>query len=551
MSTRIKSLEARINNRRVYKIALMCKSGLFLIVAVLVSSCQEDEKLPLDYTLAKNWIFADQTTHNIAGISLEKAMSFIQNRSESTLAILDQSLDVQDSLVSNFIWTNSTEVPDNKKDDDHNGYVDDIKGWNFRGGVNKTHATYGQTESLRILKFFKDTLPVSENDVLLLRTAEETHKNNIKTSLEEKQYALQMKNLLEMHTANVLPYLEGESPTLENLKAIVDNKKADSTALQSSNILINFEKYGYTQEKIQNLIKDAKVKTSKTLNIDFDDRSIQNDDVFNMNDSIYGSPEINLALEENSHGTRVASVAGLVFNTLSRKQQKNLKIMPVVISGNEVNSDKDIAMGIRYAANNGAKVINMSFSKELSLRPDWIFEALQYASKKDVLVITSAGNGSKDITQEVIENLPNDRLKNDQEIISNLIKVAGSTKYMNKPRASWANYSQKDVDLFAPGDSLRTRFPHNKERWDSGSSLSSVLVASIATIIRSTYPSLTAPEVKKILMDSSAKYDVLVDVPIKENPEQQLPFSDLSKSGGIVNAYNAMLMAEEYVKSKK
>lgn len=543
---------ARITNYWLeFKIALICKLGLFLIVGHLLSSCQEDDKLPLDYTLAKNWIFSDQTTHGMPGISLEMAIPLIHNKSESTLAILDQSIDVQDSLIGAFIWHNQSELPDNGKDDDNNGFVDDIQGWNFRGGRNMTHATYGQTESLRIIKFFNKTPPKTEKDVYLLRTAEKIHKKNIETAIEEKQYAFQMKSLLEMHKATVLPHLKGKPPTIENLKAIVENKVADSTALQSSNILINFEKYGYTQEKIQDLLKDANIKTSKTLNIDFDDRRIQNDDVFDVSDSLYGNSEIDLELDENSHGTRVASVAGLVFNTLSRKQKKFLKIMPVVISGNETNSDKDIALGIRYAVNNGAKVINMSFSKELSLRPDWIFEALLYAAKNDVLVVTSAGNGSKDITQEVIENLPNDRLKNDLEEISNLVKVAGSTKNTNKLRASWANYSQEDVDLFAPGDSLRTRYPHNKEKWDSGSSLSSVLVASIATIIRSTYPSLTAPEVKKILMDSSVKYDVMIDVPTNENPEQQLPFSTLSKSGGVINAYNAMLMAEKYVIRKK
>ncbi len=226
--------------------------------------------------------------------------------------------------------------------------------------------------------------------------------------------------------------------------------------------------------------------------------------------------------------------------------------MPLRVSAYGSEHDKDIALAIRYAVDHGARVINMSFGKRFSMYKDWVDDAIKYAENKDVLIVKSAGNDQ--FNTDILENTkyPND-YNNGLEFSNNYITVGGTSYGLNeKLLYNRSNYGKETVDIFAPGYGLIGLRPNNNVSTNlKGTSFSTSIVSGITALIRSYYPSLTAAEVKQILMDSSVKYDILVDVPTKENPDQQLPFSELSKSGGIVNAYNAILMAEAYVKKKK
>lgn len=251
-----------------------------------------------------------------------------------------------------------------------------------------------------------------------------------------------------------------------------------------------------------------------------------------------------------SHSTKVSGIiAGNRENNIGVKGfSDNIKIMPLNISPSGDEHDKDIAMAIRYAVDNGAKIINMSFGKQFSLRKDWVNEAIKYAELKNVLIIHSAGNTAKNIDENLA--YPNDvNLSNNDEICSNFINVGSITKKTDSTFVSkTSNYGKKNVDLFAPGDQIYTAIPENKYEFDSGTSLAAPMVSGTAALIWLYYPKLTASEVKQVILDSGTAYDI--DVLIPGGKGKKTKFSELSKSGKVLNVYNAMKMAEE-MSSKK
>lgn len=293
------------------------------------------------------------------------------------------------------------------------------------------------------------------------------------------------------------------------------------------------------------------------LNLDYNDKLITGDNSDNFEDTIYGNNILNNNTEKLYHGTKVSgSIIGLNDKIVKSDLDINknlLKIMPICIASNGDEHDKDMYLGIKYAVNQGAKIINISTGKEYSLYNDKVQEAIKYAEGKIFLIVVSAGNNALNLDFENNHYYPNDIDSNGKEIFDNLIRVGASGYSINKSlKAPFSNYGKENVDVFAPGIEIYTTSSTSENVYEIAreTSHATPIVSRIAALLFSYYPSLTASEVKQILIDSSVKYDILVDVPTKENPEQQLLFNELSKSGGIVNAYNAMLMAEEFVKGK-
>jgi subtilisin family serine protease len=216
--------------------------------------------------------------------------------------------------------------------------------------------------------------------------------------------------------------------------------------------------------------------------------------------------------------------------------------------------DKDVALGIRYAVDNGAKVINTSFGKAFSPNKQWVYDAIKYAAKKDVLIVNAAGNDGKNI--DVEKTYPNDTPDLKNEIADNFITIgAMSANYNENLPASFSNYGKFNVDVFAPGVQIYSTTPEGEYQKFSGTSMAAPSTAGVAALIRSYYPKLSASQVKHILMNSGTKIDFNVIKPgsqSRENPTGELvPFSDLSVSGRIVNAYNALKMADSIVNGKK
>ena len=276
-----------------------------------------------------------------------------------------------------------------------------------------------------------------------------------------------------------------------------------------------------------------------------------------INDSPgYGNGNPGVSIKSEAHGTHVSGIIGASRNNGKGMNgvADNVKIMAVrsVPDGDEY--DKDVALGLRYAVDNGAKVINTSFGKGYSPHKEWVYEAIQYAAKHDVLIINAAGNDGKDI--DVERTYPNDSKDLLTEVSDNVLTIgAMSANYNENLPASFSNYGKKNVDIFAPGVQIYSTTPENEYKHFSGTSMAAPSTVGVAALIRSYYPKLSASQVKHIIMNSGTKINLQVTKPgsaSRENPKGELvPFADLSVSGRVVNAYNALKMADRIVNGKK
>jgi subtilisin family serine protease len=288
------------------------------------------------------------------------------------------------------------------------------------------------------------------------------------------------------------------------------------------------------------------------FNFNHDDRPLIKDNTNNINDYPYGNNDVQ-GTQLISHATQIASIiAAQRENDIGIDGINDLvKIMPLSIAAVGDDFDKDIALAIRYAVDNGAKIINMSLGKEFSMYQEWVNVAIRYAQDKNVLIVTSAGNNGLNIDKN--DDFPTDNV-NGVEIAQNFIKVGNTSKNLNsKLIFSSSNYGKKNVDIFAPGTRISCLTRFNKTI-DIGTSLSSAVVSGVASLIFSYYTNLTVQEVKNIILESGTSYELMVLKPYADGEKRdpnKVPFSSLSKSGKIVNAYNALLMAEEVSKKKR
>jgi subtilisin family serine protease len=287
------------------------------------------------------------------------------------------------------------------------------------------------------------------------------------------------------------------------------------------------------------------------LNKDFDGRKVLGDNPESMDNKFYGNNTVYGPDKEDAlHGTHVAGIIAQSRNNALGGDgiADNVEIMAIRAVPNGDEYDKDIALSIRYAVDNGAKVINGSFGKSFSPHKQWVYDAIKYAEKKDVLIIHAAGNDAKDI--DVESNFPNDSDDKKTEFADNVVTVGAlSYEYGEKIIAPFSNYGKMNVDVYAPGMEIYATTPNNTYKYEQGTSMASPNVAGVAALIRSYFPNLTAKQVKYILLNSGTTIDAKVAV--GGDPKDMRPFSELSKSGKIVNAYNAFKMAEKMLPKPK
>ncbi|KAB8151449.1 S8 family serine peptidase [Kordia sp. TARA_039_SRF] len=508
----------------------------------------------------QHWHFKDIYTDSIPGISLDKAYTtLLKGKKGDTIivAVLDMRIHKNHEDIKDFIWTNTDEIPNNGIDDEHNGYIDDIHGWNFLGNSKGEQAYRANFEYVRIIRKFKAKFDGKkreefegkslENFDEYLR-AKKVYNEDLKYTkrkLSSLKYKQIRKNFLEQNILKELPNSSLSVDALKNLK-ITDKKLANNIKL-----LIQLKK---------DSVKDAfDIELEKRyldfyLNEEFNERLIMGDDINNLDDKTYGNNNVTSDNSTSSH-THAIKVAGIIAanrnNKIGIKGITNqVKIMPIAISPYGDEQDKDMALGIRYAVDNGAKIINISSSKKFSIHEEWVFNALRYAEKNDVLVVTSAGNEAENL--DFIQNYPDDTENKNYEIVNNFIKVGASTHQLNESLIHYtSNYGKESVDIFAPGKNIYTTYPNNNYDYSSGTSYASPIVTGVAALIRSNYPNLSATEVKEIIINSGVEIKWSVSKPPNTNNKDLVPFSSLSKSGKIVNAYNALLLAEEISKKKK
>jgi subtilisin family serine protease len=436
---------------------------------------------------AKDWLTFDPKMDSIAGISLYKAYELLKSKTSKAVvvAVIDNGVDIEHEDLKKIIWTNKKEIPDNGIDDDHNGYIDDVHGWNFRGSKDGTIIDKEQAGATQIYVAGKNKYERGDTDLL---------KSN-----ERKEWLI---------------YTKAKAEYFDKI-----NNSKDSTELN----------YSYNPEY-----------NSYTL--------IANDSNA-LNNRYYGSPYFKLTPNLN-HGTYVSGIiaAERDNNIGTNGIADNVLIMPVVAStqvGDE--RDKDVANAIHYAVDNGARIINISFSKVYSANKKLVDEAIQYAEKKKVLIIHCAGNDGVNTDSFYNYHYPIALYENGKKA-NNFITVGWSRPLFDYRLAHPnSGYGKKNVDLFAPGSDIYTTAPHNEYDFRAGSSMSAPCVTGVAALLLSYFPSLSIIQVKDILLQSTFNPNQLVNKP---GTKIQVSFSSLSVSGGILNAYKAVKLAIETTKKR-
>mgnify|MGYP002746871138 FL=1 len=488
----------------------------------------------------KTWPHRDLLTSGYPGISLAEAYKALKGRKAQTVivGVVDSGVDINHEDLKSIIWTNPKEIPNNGIDDDKNGYVDDVHGWNFLGEINQDNLEY-----VRILKK-GDT---SDPDY---KRAEEKYEKEFKDANEKIELYSQIKERIAQSDALIQKHLGKKEYTEEDLD------KIDASSLQllgavrgMKYLLSNGVSVKETLEELSEGIKHYEDRLKYGLNKEFNPRKVLNDNPDDITDKIYGNNNVIGPTAEGAlHGTHVAGIIAAVrHNNIGIDGvADHVRIMPVrtVPDGDEY--DKDVALALRYAIDNGAKVINTSFGKEFSPHKEWVYDALKYAAEKDVLIVNAAGNDTKNVDVQL--TFPDDNI-NGKEFTDTMITIGAlNYEYNENLVASFSNYGKNNVDLFSPGVQIYATVPENKYKFLDGTSMAAPEVAGVAALIRAYFPKLKAREVKQILMESGLTptvKEVLVGGRGEEGEAKRMLFSELSKSGKIVNAYNAIILAAQ------
>ena len=523
----------------------------------------------------QDWFHLDNSMDNYYGVSDARAYKELLKGKKPTkviVAVIDSGIDTDHEDLKDVIWVNTKEANGKPgKDDDGNGYVDDVHGWNFIGGKNGNVGP----DNLEVTRIYRKLKPKYENAdesklskkekkeyALYKKTRDEVKENFDKASGNVAQMQ-QTKEMLLAALNAMQKALDGKKPTQENIDAVDagDNKDLAIAKRVFANVFAQGEKVDSIddlkkelEEQIQENIEYFEGQAKYYYNIDFDPRHIVGDNYDNINERYYGNNEYEGP--DALHGTHVGGIIGAKRdNNIGMNGVANdVAIMTVRAVPDGDERDKDVANAIRYAVDNGAKVINMSFGKAYSPGKRAVDDAVQYAVKHDVLLVHAAGNSNQDNDDTVnFPNFPNDHYQKHgffwflkPKVAKTWIEV-GALNYEKGENmvAPFSNYGKKNVDLFAPGMKIYSTLPDNKYKNLQGTSMASPVVAGVAALIRSYYPNLSAKQVKQILMSTVTKVNQQV---IKPGTENKVPFSSLSVSGGIVNAYEALKMAEKMSK---
>jgi subtilisin family serine protease len=517
----------------------------------------DQTKVALPDTILKapaNWFNLDYELDKVRGISTEKAYKeLLVGKKTKTIivAIIDSGIDIEHEDLKDKIWINTKEIAGNGIDDDKNGYIDDINGWDFIGNAKGEMINYDNLEVTRLYSKLKKIYDgKSANDFKGKQLEEYNYYLELKADYDnelkkaESTYGIltSFKEAYEKANEVLKKELKKDDYTLEEVQAI---QSEDPDIQKAKQVLSTLSLFNLTPEALIEGYDYYKAKVEFELNLDFDPRSLVGDNYSNPNEKFYGN---NIVEGPDAfHGTHVAGIIGANRdNQIGIKGiASNIKIMVLRTVPNGDERDKDVANSIYYAADNGAKVINMSFGKYYSPNKDVVDKAIQYAEKKGVLFIHAAGNDSYDIDGK--KHYPCSEYLNKQKKCNSWIEVgASSWKDNNEFVADFSNYGQNSVDVFAPGVDIYSSVTDNKYKSEGGTSMAAPMVTGLAALIWSYYPNLTATDIKKIILESSVKYtNELVNKP---GDGSSIEFGKLSNTGGLINAYQALKMAETYKK---
>jgi subtilisin family serine protease len=507
-----------------------------------------------DLKTKPNWYNLDHTEDGVRGSSTEKAYrELLKNRLSKTVlvGVIDSGIDINHEDLKDVIWVNSKEIPGNGIDDDKNGFIDDVNGWDFLGNSKGEDISGEQLESVRVYNTLKAKFGDNpSNKKIRKNKADYELMNNIKEEIEKdrseaEMYLPQYKNMLTAleSAESLLKAASGtESLTLENVKAIPADK-LDRGGRTAREMWLQAQNFGGIQQ-IKKGVEYFEEKLNYNLNYNYYPRTIIGDNPNALEYGKYGNNEV--VGPDAMHGTHVAGIiaANRMNNLGVMGVADNVKIIPVRAVPNGDELDKDVANAIRYAVDNGARVINMSFGKSYSPQKKWVDEAVSYADSKGVLLVAAAGNDSQNVDEK--PQYPN-RISSKGVEYKNWISV-GALNFEEGADmvANFSNYGKKGVDVFAPGVAIYNTVPESKYQELDGTSMASPVVAGVAALLMSYFPELSHYQVKDIILKSSVK---LPEQNVKVGEEKTVkPFSEISTTGGVVNTYEAVKMAIELTK---
>jgi len=531
---------------------------LFVLAVFLkMSTWSQTQDVP------KGWHLMDPQKDGYQGINLDKAYDFLRSHNLKgktvIVAAIDSGIDTTHEDLKSILWTNPGEIPGNGIDDDKNGYIDDIHGWNFAGGRDGRNVKDNSAETVRFYYQYKDKFSNLSDSASLGKEDKELYAM-WKKAKEDVGVIDPEKYLNLMLLKSVFNDASGADTIIKKAlnkedysgKEVRDMKPADINeknarekvlrlyfGLQPAVDLNDSSKELYDELREQIESEEKKIEAKRTAPKDVR-AEIVKDNYNDFNDRFYGNQDVmaNTAM----HGTHVCGIIGASReNGLGCKGvADNVKVMMIRAIPDGDEYDKDVALSIRYAVDNGAQIINMSFGKYLSPQKQWVDDAVRYAESKGVLLVAAAGNEKKDV--DTLPHYPNPYLKSDGRKVNNWITVGASgDPQIGGLVASFSNYGKKDVDVFAPGVKIYSSVPGgNTYSSLSGTSMASPVVAGLAALILEYFPTLSAEQIKYAIEKSVTKTDTKVKDPATQ---ETVSMSDLCKTGGIVNAYDAVKLA--------
>ncbi|MCF8319043.1 MAG: S8 family peptidase [Sphingobacteriaceae bacterium] len=523
-------------------------SLIFLLNCIFLLGFAQQKDAP-----PANWQHLDLQQNGVLGMGTDKAYELLKNKSSKPVivAVIDGGIDTAHVDLKSILWRNEQEIAGNGVDDDKNGFVDDVHGWNFIGST-KGNVQYDNMELVRWVRKLQPKYETALNSTLFSSAERKEFEfyqglvTDYMAQLEQAKSTLSSVTYFRQILGDILSKITAKTPNLpdfERYKPVSDSEeqvlKAVKDALKDD---ADFSKF---MKELEEVYTSCTAKVLYQLNLEYDPRSIVGDDYTNASQHVYGNADV--MGPDAEHGTHVAGIIGAIrTNDLGIKGVADkVQIMAIRVVPDGDERDKDVANAIRYAVDNGAKVINMSFGKPYAWNKQVVDDAVRYAQSKDVLLVHAAGNDAKNI--DVAKNYPTRFYSDSTGLLTgkadNWIEVgASSWKNDESLVAEFSNFGKKNVDVFAPGVKINSTVPHGAYEDNDGTSMAAPMVSGLAALLRSYFPEFSALQVKALILKSVYKVPQKVKV-AEDGHSVRVSFTDVCISGGVVNAYTTVLEA--------
>lgn len=540
----------------------------FWLTAVVTGGAvalQAQEGVPVE-----NWHLLDYSKNGVYGIGINRAYhELLKNRTSKAVvvAVIDSGIDTLHEDLKPVLWHNPQKEGEQSRKR-AGRYWGDEYGWNFIGnrdsaGYNLLHDSQEEERFYYLYRSRFETLAAGK------RPAGKDRR--IYTAWLRSKKALVGRTREQMAVDALEGYLYNYYPRWDALFQKLLARKVytgkEVQAYQTEDKLLKMDRYfyGLLFAKVAPAVTNAqlpqalmpvldsmrrKIKIPDTPPADYR-AAVVKDNYNKLSDRYYGNSNVMAA--NRMHGTHAAGIIGAVrengkgMDGVADKVQ--IMMVRVVPEGDE--HDKDVALAIRYAVDNGAQIINMSFGKAYSPQQHWVEAAIRYAGRRGVLIVKAAGNSGASL--DSVPDYPAGRYLNNNTPIPYMITVGASGPGAEALIPGFTNYGRESVDVFAPGVQIYSTVGYDSAgraiqgyKRISGTSMAAPVVTGMAAVLKSYYPRLSAADIKAIIEASVTPVAFPVQKP---QSGQWVPMAALCKTGGIVNAFEAVLLAEQYLKN--